>query len=106
MNYNKRLVRLGLCNFETRSVELSSLLKHGDTELEAQENNTLAKLLLKKDYGRFGGCSSVSVLWLTANAHVGLECRGGCEHREVRHLNFIPLLKLESTFVVREQRRR
>lgn len=44
MNYKERLARLGLYNFETRIVELSSLLRPGDTELEAQENNTLAKL--------------------------------------------------------------
>lgn len=44
MNYKERLARLGLYNFETRIVELSSLLRQGDTELEAQENNTLAEL--------------------------------------------------------------
>lgn len=45
MNYKERLARLGLYNFETRIVELSSLLRQGNTELEARENNTLANSL-------------------------------------------------------------
>lgn len=57
MNYKDRLARLGLYNFETRIVELSSLLRQGDTELEAQENNTLAEL-----FDRFAGKHTVEDL--------------------------------------------
>lgn len=57
MNYKDRLARLGLYNFETRIVELSSLLRQGDTELEAQENNTLAEL-----FDRFAGKNTVEDL--------------------------------------------
>lgn len=45
MNSKERLARLGLYNSETRIVELSSLLRHGDTELGAQGNNSLSELL-------------------------------------------------------------
>ena len=37
MGYKERLARLGLYNFETRIVELSSLLRHGDTEWKLRE---------------------------------------------------------------------
>lgn len=57
MNYKERLARLGLYNFETRIVELSSLLRQGDTELEAQENNTLAEL-----FDRLAGKNTVKDL--------------------------------------------
>jgi len=35
---------------------------------------------------------------------VGFECKDRGEYSGFRHLNFLPLLKLEDTFVVREQR--
>lgn len=85
MNYRERLARLGLYNFETRIVELSSLLRHGDTELEAQENNTLAKL-----FDRLAGKSTVKDL---DGAALG-----------VYTPEFYFSLKSEDTFVVREQR--
>lgn len=106
MNYKERLARLGLCNFETRIVELSSLLRQGDTELEARENNTLANsltdLLEKAPWKIWMVQHCLNVLKLTLNPCVGFEIRW--EHREFRHLNVIPLLKLKDTFVVREQR--
>lgn len=57
MNYKERLARLGLYNFETWIVELSSLLRHGDTELEAQENNAIAEL-----FDRLAGKSTMKDL--------------------------------------------
>jgi len=57
MNYKERLARLGFYNFETRIGELSSLLRHGDTELEAQENSTLTEHV-----DRLGGKSTMKDL--------------------------------------------
>lgn len=54
MNYKERLARLGLYNSETRIVELSSLLRHGDAELGAQGNNSLSELS-----DRLGGKSTM-----------------------------------------------
>lgn len=79
MNYKERLARLGLYNSEARIVELSSLLRHGDTELGAQGNNSLSEL-----FDRLAGKSAMKdlevklylrVLRLTLNPCVGFECR-------------------------------
>lgn len=56
-NYKERLARLGLYNSETRIVELSSLLRHGDTELGAQGNNSLSEL-----FDRLAGKSTMKDL--------------------------------------------
>lgn len=57
MNSKERLARLGLYNSETRIVELSSLLRHGDTELGAQGNYSLSEF-----FDRLAGRSTMKGL--------------------------------------------